>query len=312
MEFRQIQYFICLYEEGSVTRAAQRLHIVQSALSMQMAKLEDEVGQRLFVRSPQGMQPTDEGRRLYRLFLPVVTDFQRAREQVVDPSGELTGQVRVGMIATIAQGVLVDALMEFSAAHPKVELSMIDGFSGTLIDGVAAGRLDAAVINKPRRPVTLKTETIAEEDLVLVTGPAHSAVPASLKFSELAKYKLVFPTRQHGLRAIIESFAQAEDVELNPGVEIDSISAILKLVRESDFCTLLPHIAVRGPLERAELKGHRFVSPRLRRQVVTVTDPRRPLSPAVSVFLSVLRRHVVGLGDQPDVATRRGDEPRRV
>ena len=73
MEFRQIQYFITLYEDGSVTRAARRLHIVQSALSMQMAKLEAEVGRRLFMRTPQGMQPTPEGRRLYRLFLPVVT-----------------------------------------------------------------------------------------------------------------------------------------------------------------------------------------------------------------------------------------------
>lgn len=296
MEFRQIQYFLCLYEEGSVTRAAQRLHIVQSALSMQMAKLEDEVGQRLFVRSAQGMQPTSEGRRLYRLFLPVVTDFLRAREQVVEPSGELTGQVRVGMIETIAQGILVDALLEFSAAHPKVELLMTDDFSGNLIDAVAAGQLDAAIINKPRRPLGLKIETIAEEDLLLVTGPAHAIVPASVRFAELATYKLVFPTRQHGLRAIIESFAQAEDVDLSPSAEIDSISAILKLVHESNFCTLLPSIAVRLQLERGELKGHRFISPRLRRQIVVVTDPRRPLSAASAAFLAVMARHIVGLG----------------
>jgi DNA-binding transcriptional LysR family regulator len=299
MEFRQIQYFISLYEEGSVTRAARRLHIVQSALSMQMAKLEEEVGQRLFVRSSQGMQPTTEGRRLYRLFLPVVTGFQQARAQVVEATGELTGEVRIGMIATIAQGVLVDALMEFAPAHPKVDLSMTDGFSGDLIDAVAVGTLDAAVVNKPRRPLTLKTETIAEEDLLLVTGPAHADVPASLSFSELAAFKLVFPTRQHGLRAIIESFAQAEDVNLSPSMQIDSISAIVKLVRESDFCTLLPHVAVRGQLERAELKGHRFASPRLRRQIVAVTDPRRPPNPAAAAFLSVLRRHLVGLGPVP-------------
>lgn len=299
MEFRQIQYFISLYEDGSVTRAAHRLHIVQSALSMQIAKLEAEVGQRLFVRTSQGMQPTPEGRRLYRLFLPVVTGFQRAREQVVEATGELSGEVRFGMIATIAQGVLVDALLEFSPAHPKVELSMTDGFSGDLIDAVAVGKLDAAVVNKPRRPLTLKTETIAEEDLLLVTGPAHAEVPASLGFSELAGFKLVFPTRQHGLRAIIESFAQAEDVDLRPSVQIDSISAIVKLVRESDFGTLLPHVAVRGHLERGELKGHRFTSPRLRRQIVAVTDPRRPLNPAAAAFLSVLRRHLGGLGPVP-------------
>jgi len=299
MEFRQIQYFITLYEDGSVTRAARRLHIVQSALSMQMAKLEAEVGQRLFMRTPQGMQPTPEGRRLYRLFLPVVTGYQRAREQVIEATGELNGEVRFGMIATIAQGVLVDSILEFSPAHPKVELSMTDGFSGDLIDAVAVGKLDAAVVNKPRRPLTLKTETIAEEDLLLVTGPAHAEVPASLGFSELAGFKLVFPTRQHGLRAIIESFAQAEDVDLRPSVQIDSISAIVKLVRESDFGTLLPHVAVRGHLERGELKGHRFTSPRLRRQIVAVTDPRRPLNPAAAAFLSVLRRHLGGLGPVP-------------
>ena len=299
MEFRQIQYFITLYEDGSVTRAARRLHIVQSALSMQMAKLEAEVGQRLFMRTPQGMQPTPEGRRLYRLFLPVVTGYQRAREQVIEATGELNGEVRFGVIATIAQGVLVDAILEFSPAHPKVELSMTDGFSGDLIDAVALGQLDAAVINKPRRALTLKSETIADEDLLLVMGPAHADVPASLRFSGMSALKLVFPTRRHGLRGIIENFAEAEDVHLSPSLEIDSISAILKLVRESDFCTLLPHVAVRGLLERAEVKVHRFVSPRLRRQIVAVTDPSRPLNPAAAAFLSVLRRHLVGLGSVP-------------
>lgn len=299
MEFRQIQYFITLYEDGSVTRAARRLHIVQSALSMQMAKLEAEVGQRLFMRTPQGMQPTPEGRRLYRLFLPVVTGYQRAREQVIEATGELNGEVRFGMIATIAQGVLVDAILEFSPAHPKVELSMTDGFSGDLIDAVALGQLDAAVINKPRRALTLKSETIADEDLLLVMGPAHADVPASLRFSGMSALKLVFPTRRHGLRGIIENFAEAEDVHLSPSLEIDSISAILKLVRESDFCTLLPHVAVRGLLERAEVKVHRFVSPRLRRTIVAVTDPSRPLNPAAAAFLSVLRRHLVGLGSVP-------------
>lgn len=299
MEFRQIQYFITLYEDGSVTRAARRLHIVQSALSMQMAKLEAEVGQRLFMRTPQGMQPTPEGRRLYRLFLPVVTGYQRAREQVIEVTGELSGEVRFGMIATIAQGVLVDAILEFSPAHPKVELSMTDGFSGDLIDAVALGQLDAAVINKPRRALTLKSETIADEDLLLVMGPAHADVPASLSFSGMSALKLVFPTRRHGLRGIIENFAEAEDLHLRPSLEIDSISAILKLVRESDFCTLLPHVAVRGLLERAEVKVHRFVSPRLRRTIVAVTDASRPLNPAAAAFLSVLRRHLVGLGSVP-------------
>lgn len=295
MEFRQIQYFVCLCEEGSVTRAARRLHIVQPALSMQIAKLEDELGQRLFLRTPQGMQATSEGRRMYQLFLPVLAEFARARELMLQSSGELSGQVRVGMIATIAQGVLVDALQEFLAAHPKVELSLTDGFSGTLIDAVAVGQLDAAVINKPRRPLALNSEPIAEEDLILITSSGQVRLPASVPFAELARLKLVLPTRQHGLRGIIESFAQAEDVNLTPSVEIDSIGAIVKLVQESDFCTLLPSIAVRKQLELGLLSAHAVTSPQLKRQIVSVTDPRRPPSPATAAFLSVLAKHVRGL-----------------
>lgn len=292
VEFRQIQYFVCLYEEGSVTRAARRLNIVQPALSMQIAKLEEETGQLLFVRSPQGMQPTTEGRQMYRAFLPVLGDFERAREHVMRKDSELTGHVRVGMIATIAQGILVDALLEFSADHPQVELSLTDGFSGTLTDAVSIGQLDAAIINKPRRPVALTMEPIGEEDLMLVTGALHVNMPEAVAFSHVSSLKLVLPTRQHGLRGIIESFGQAENVSLMPTVEIDSISAILELVFKSDFCTLLPYVAVQRQLNGGGFRSYKVTSPQLTRQIVCITHPRRPPNPASLVFLSVLFRRI--------------------
>lgn len=303
MEFRQIQYFVCLCEEGSVTRAARRLNIVQPALSMQIAKLEEELGQPLFVRSPQGMQPTPEARHMYRLFLPILADFARARDEVMQARGELTGQVRVGMVATIAAGVMVDALLEFTPRHPKVSVSLTDGFSGTLADAVAGGQLDAAVINKPRRPLALNSEAIAEEDLLLVTSLQHEALEPEVALRRLAELKLVLPTRQHGLRGIIESFAQAEDVQLAPLVEIDSISALLKLVQLSGFATLLPRVAVRRQLQEGSLRGHAVGPPRLTRQIVCLTHPRRPPGPAAAAFLAVLMQHVRGLGAAPQPAS---------
>jgi DNA-binding transcriptional LysR family regulator len=296
MEFRQVQYFVCLYEEGSVTRAARRLNIVQPALSMQIAKLEEEIGKPLFVRNPKGMEPTTEGRRMYRLFLPVLGDYMRAREQVMQTTTELSGQVRIGMIESLAQGVLVDALLEFSEQHPKVELSLTDGFSGTLTDAVSVGQLDAAIINKPRRSLALMSESIAEEDLLLVTGPTFAPMPERVPFQHLADMKLVLPSRRHGLRGILESFAEAEDVLLQPSVELDSISAILHLVGRSDFGTVLPRVAVRGPLQRGQVQGYLLEAPRLSRQLICVSHPRRPLSPAASAFVSTLIRHIRAIG----------------
>lgn len=295
MEFRQIQYFVCLFEEGSVTRAARRLNIVQPALSMQVAKLEQDLGEKLFTRTSQGMQPTSEGRRIYRLFLPVVREFALAREQAAQTKGELTGLVRIGMIATIAQGVLVDALLDFTAVHPLVELSLTDGFSADLIESVSIGQLDAAVINKPRRPLALQSTGLAEEAMLLVTGNQHHQLSDMPTLQDVTQLKLALPTRQHGLRQIMESFAQMEEVQLTPSVEIDSISVLRQLVRDSDFCTLLPNVAVRSSLEKGELQGYSIASPKLIREIVCVSDHRRPLTPAASAFIAVLRRHIVGL-----------------
>lgn len=80
-----------------------------------------------------------------------------------------------------------------------------------------------------------------------------------------------------------------------PTVEIDSISGSLKLVRESDFCTLLPRVAVRGQLGDAALRGHAVTSPKLTRQIVCVTHPRRPLGPAALAFVNTPITHVRGM-----------------
>src|SRR5688500_3770928 len=78
LDLRQLQYFFCIYEEGSVTRAARKLHVVQPAISMQLQKLESQMGFPLFERTPQGVVPTPEGKAIYELYQPILLDFQDA------------------------------------------------------------------------------------------------------------------------------------------------------------------------------------------------------------------------------------------
>lgn len=296
MEFRQIQYFVCLFEEGTVTRAARRLHIVQPALSAQIAKLEAELDRKLFVRTPSGMQPTAEATRMYRLFLPVLGDFSRAREQMLQVEGELTGNVRVGMIATIAQGVLANVVTDYAEEHPRVALSLTDGYSGALIDEVSDGRLDAAIINRPYRRLGLNTDVVADEDLLLVSAndarTDAGRTPSAVDFRSVVDGRLVIPSRRHGLRAILDGIAQTENVVLEPAVEIDSIASIVSFVRHSTFRTILPRIAVHRELVAGEVQAHMIENPRLLREVVCISDPRRPPSAATTAFLKVLQNHV--------------------
>ncbi|HVK94881.1 MAG TPA: LysR family transcriptional regulator [Noviherbaspirillum sp.] len=295
MEFRQVQYFICLFEEGTVTRAARRLNIVQPALSMQIAKLEEELGQQLFERTKQGMVPTAAARRMYRLFLPVMRDFSHARTQVTSTDGEISGHVNIGLIASITEGVLAETLSAFSTRYPNVGVRVADGYSATLTDWVAGGQIDVAIINKPRRQLALNVEHIVDEDLVLITSAKHAAaLPPRLTLQQISSLglALVLPTREHGLRGVLDSFAQHEDVDLAPMFEIDSLVTTVKLVEQTQLATLLPRIAVHRGLSEGTLQCHTIVSPRLIRQVVTVSHPRRPLNSATTAFLAMLTEQI--------------------
>lgn len=291
MEFRQIQYFICLFEEGTVTRAARRLNIVQPALSMQISKLEEEIGQQLFERTKQGMVPTETARQMYRLFLPVMRDFSHARTQMLSTDGEISGHVNIGLIASVTEGVLAETLSAFSARYPNVGVRVADGYSTTLSDWVAGGQIDAAIINKPRRQLSLNVEHIVDEEMLLITGAGYSAaLPSRLTLRQIATsgVGLVLPTREHGLRGILDSFAQHEDVDLAPKFEIDSLPTMAKLVEQTQLATILPRIAVHRGLSEGRLRAHPIVSPRLVRQVVAVSHPRRPLNSAATAFIALL------------------------
>jgi DNA-binding transcriptional LysR family regulator len=296
LEFRQIQSFICLFKEGSVTRAARRLNIVQPALSMQIAKLEHDLGQRLFERTKQGMVPTAAARQMYRLFLPVMRDFAHARDQVMCANGEISGHVNIGLIASITEGVLAEVLSAFSARHPNVAVTVAAGYSTTLIDWVSGGQIDVAIINKPRRSLSLNVEHIIDEDLVLVTNARHRpALPAQLALRQIPTLglHLVLPTRQHGLRSILDNFAQSEDVDLTPMFELDSLVTAVKLVEQmQNAATILPRIAIQRQLSDGAFKAHSIVSPRLIRQVVAISHLRCPLSPATAAFIGVLTEHM--------------------
>lgn len=301
MELRQIQYFICLFEEGTVTGAARRMNVVQPALSAQIVKLEEELGQKLFVRSARGMEPTDAGRRMYQLYLPILRDLTHAREQMTLRKGEVGGEVVVGMISSLAESVLSDALIEFSRTYPKVNVTVTNG---PLFDWVAAGKIDAAIVDKPRRHFSLSVAPIIDEELVLA-GPNDDTVPASMPLSAAASLPLVFTPREHNLREILEDYARQEDVVFKPVFEIYSMTAMLNLVEDAGLYAILPLSVVRRHARRASLRIRTIEAPAMTRQIVCVTHPRRPLGTASSLFVEVLRKHVRGLSATPAEAEGR-------
>ncbi|MDT8841369.1 LysR family transcriptional regulator [Paraburkholderia fungorum] len=289
MDLKQIQYFIALFEDGSVTRAAKRLNIVQPALSMQVAKLEEELHQQLFERGSHGMTPTAAGRLMYRLFLPIMRDLAHARQQLIQREEIVTGRVSIGLIASISESVLADSLSRYHEKYPHVEVTVSDGYSATFIDWVAGGQLDAALINKPRGKLSLDAHAILDEEMVLATSAAHGPdLPHAIELAKLPELELVLPTKRHGLRGVLDTAAQHEDVLLTPRFEIDVLSSIVQLVGKTRFATILPRIVVERAVRAGTLRAYPILAPRIVRHIVCITHPRRPLSAAAEALISII------------------------
>lgn len=289
MELKQIQYFIALFEEGTVTRAARRLNIAQPALSMQIAKLETEIRQKLFERGPHGMAPTEAARLMYRLYTPIMRDIDHAREHLSRRDVIVTGRVLLGMVSSEAQSVLPESLARFDALFPQVEVSVADGFSAQLIDAVESGRLDAAIINKPRGRLTLHVEPLLVEEMVLVTSVAHGpTLPDEIDLTQQSDIEFVLPTRRNGLRGALDAALMAADVVIKPKFEIDLLSTIVQFVEQSSVATILPRVVVQAKVDEGRLRARTIASPPIVRHIIQVTHPKRPIGPAAQALITII------------------------
>jgi DNA-binding transcriptional LysR family regulator len=295
MDLRQISYFVALFEEGSVTRAAQRLNVVQPALSMQMAKLERDLQQKLFERTPKRMVPTAAGCTLYRLVQPILRDLAGAREQMARLTSTISGRVSMGVLSSIATSIVPETLARFAAAYPEVEVSMADGYSSNFIDWVGARQLDLAIINKPRRKLGVVAHHLVEEEMVLVgRHDAELSISGPVTMKDLAKLSLILPSKRHGLRIELDRHLEAEDIVVAPKLELDSPPAIADFVARTDTLTVLPSLAVGRQLVERSLKAYRIVSPRITRQLVAIHLPDQPMSPAAVRLLDMMLDGLTG------------------
>lgn len=278
-----------------MTRAAQRLNIVQPALSMQIAKLERDVGRQLFRRNSRGMTPTPAADELHALFAPIVAAFTLARAKVVRTGGQLSGHVQVGTVASLGHSILPSTLMQFMAEHPRVTLSFTEGLTDTVSEAVANGQLDLALINRPTSPTGLNIEHIIEEEVVLVSPHGASlGIPARVSLSEVKDHPFVMPTKGHGLRQLITRALVQSNLLIVPAIEIDSFVSIATLVNEGRYLAFFPEGTVRNLKWRAsiDLSTHHLIDPTINRDIVCATNPRRPLSPAGEELSKALIRAI--------------------
>lgn len=151
MNLRRLKYFVKIVDIGSLTQAAEVLHIAQPALSQQLATLEGELKQQLLIRTKRGVTPTEAGNILYMHAQTILRQCEQAHSAVNCAGEALTGQVSVGLALGSAAASLAPQLLQaVREQHPRILLYLNENFTSTLSELVNEGRMDMAVVSEPR------------------------------------------------------------------------------------------------------------------------------------------------------------------
>jgi len=233
MELRQLEHFIAVTEESSFTKAAQRLHVVQSTLSVSVRTLERELGAELLERTTHRVRLTDAGRAL----------LAEGRDAVAAVQGGVRGTVRVGIMNSLRLIDLAAVLMRYHEERPLVRIvpHTAVGGSGELIAGVLDGTLDLAFTAWPGPyPAGLAARPLASEPLLLACPDDHPlAGRERVALAELRGMRFVdFPVGW-GTRASVDRVFEAAGLPREIAVEVSDVPTAVELVRAGFGCAFL-------------------------------------------------------------------------
>jgi DNA-binding transcriptional LysR family regulator len=296
MDLRQIRYFTAVYEEGSFSRAAKREHCTQPGLSVQIRQLEDMLDQRLFERTPRGVTPTIAGKHFYACCTDILGSVKAARQRMLDLAGRVAGRINIGVPPSFSKVALPAALGRYARDYPHVEVRLAEAYSGTLSNWVVAGELEMAIVTAPPADLGLQSTRFFRDRLVLVRAPGATAVRR--RAGAPAPLKLVIPSRRHSLRQKIESHDRFHGAEIGRVMEIDGLTATLELVAASDWCTILPTVAVADDLRAGRLAALPIAEPELWLDYFVVQTKDLPVSVASRRFLNLLGDELRGIASR--------------
>ena len=248
MDLRQLEYFVCVAEEQNFTRAAARLHVVQSAVSAAIKTLERELGAPLLDRNSKRVLLTDAGAALLPRARAALEAVRDAADAVAEVQGGLRGTVRLGTMTSIRLIDLPAVLGEFHRRHPGVVLQTTAAPSGSrgLIDALIERRLDLAFVSLPGpRPAGVTVTDLARSVLDLVVPMNHPlAEREAVSIRELADLDFIDSPVGYGNRAVADRAFAAAVVPRRVSIEITDIATSVDFVRHGLGVALLPRFTL--------------------------------------------------------------------
>ena len=262
MNLRRLKYFVKIVDVGSLTQAAEVLHIAQPALSQQLATLEGELKQQLLIRTKRGVQPTEAGNILYAHAQTILRQCEQAQSAVNSAGQARSGQVSLGLASgSTAAQLALPLLQTLRDQQPGILLSLHENSGAALAGQVANQTLDMAMVYGAKMPAGLHTVALMREDLYLVATRAVPHPGNSVELLDVARLNLFLPREGDAVRNQLEEAMVLRKLAINVVGEIESSGALSAAIAGGLGATVLPESVARAMIGPAKAWMARINAP---------------------------------------------------
>lgn len=281
MELKQLKYFITIVESGSLGKAAQKLDVGTSALSQQIAKLEDELCTRLLSRTSTGVTPTPAGLAFFKQAQLSLRHVQYAIEAA--HSSCLTGHVSVGFSPSIASVLGIPFMQLMSERYPDIKIHLVESLSGNLTNLVNSRQLDIAIIFTQDVDANWSVQPLLKEQMFLMANRAllqeydleNCIQNGQIDLERVNRLPLVLPSQRHGLRKFLDQKVELLDVDY----EVDGLHLLMNCVSHLNMATIQP-VSAHFDYLKSDICLLKVVEPELARINYLISISEEELSPA--------------------------------
>jgi LysR family nitrogen assimilation transcriptional regulator len=287
MDLRQLRYFVGIVQAGSLSRAADQLHVAQSAISQQLASLESELGRQLVTRGPKGVVLTEAGSALYRHAEAILRHVESAKRDTVSAPHIPSGRVAIGFPVAWSGILGYELFARLRSAHPQITLHVGDGNSALLRERLDNGRLDMAVLflDEPQRG--LAVEPLLTEELFYASSEPDTS---PIRLADAAARPLLMPGGPGGgIQRVTQRVFDEHGLTVTPICEIESMSMLYRAVAAGLGNSIMAWSALYDCDDKLKLYWRRFADAKLMRPVALCFSELGPRTPAVEAVAEALK-----------------------
>ena len=287
MDLVLLRSLLAVAGAGTITDAAERINVSQSALSRRLQQLETDLGAELLVRGRHGIELTAVGRLAVDEGQAIVDRYDRLRESIGLHLDLRQGTVRVGGGATVASFLLPSAIAGFQARHPGIRFYVKEAGSREIAAGVSAGELDIGIVTRPVPARDLDIDDLFVDEIVLVTRSDHPFTGRRVSARDLDGRSFVGFESGTAIRQIIDRALWAAGVRVEVVMELRSIPSILKMVATTGVLAFVSSVSLES---EADLRAVPVRGLSISRTLGLATRRGVPLSTPAAAFAAHLQR----------------------